>query len=216
MTKCSVVLLVGFVAAQVLSAQRTLPPLMPPDREIALAESAAPPLIAKEASIFLLHRGGFVLQRQGSNGFTCFVARTLPGEIEPICYQDEEKTHTLVAREFIEQRLRENGLNHAAVDAEIGQRYRRGELRPSQNFGLAYMLSPCNRVTDQFGQLVSEHPHLMFYAPYATNAQLGLSMPQEHGGSYAPFILFEGEPWAFLIVRSEIPNDGARRWCENK
>jgi hypothetical protein len=144
------------------------------------------------------------------------VARTLPDEIEPICYQDEEKTHTLVAREFVEQRLRENGLNDAAVDAEIGQRYRRGELRPSQNFGLAYMLSPCNRVTDQFGQLVSEHPHLMFYAPYATNAQLGLSMPQEHGGSYAPFILFEGEPWAFLIVRSETPNEEARRWCENQ
>jgi len=57
MMKCSVVQFVGFVAAQVLSAQRTLPPLMPPDREIALAESAAPRLIAKEASIFLLHRG---------------------------------------------------------------------------------------------------------------------------------------------------------------
>jgi hypothetical protein len=216
MMKCSVVLFVGFVAAQVLSAQRALPPLMSPDREIALAESAAPPLIANEASIFLLHRGGFVLLRQGSNGFTCFVARAMPGEIEPICYRDEEKTHMLVAREFMEQQLREKGLNDAAVEAEIGQGYRRGELRPSQNFGLAYMLSPCNRVTDQSGQLVSEHPHLMFYAPYTTNAQLGLSRPQEHGGSCTPFILFEGEPWAFLIVRSETPNQDAQRWCENK
>jgi hypothetical protein len=208
--------LVSLVMTQTLCAQRLLPPLMPPDREIALAESAAPPAIAKAASIFLLHRGGFVLERQGSIGFTCFVARTAPGEIEPICYQDEEKTHTLVAREFIEQQLREKGLDDAAVDAEIGQRYRRGELRPSQNFGLAYMLSPCNRVTDQSGQLVSEHPHLMFYAPYATNQQLGLSMPQEHGSSYAPFILFEGEPWAFLIVRSETPNPEAQKWCESK
>ena len=116
----------------------------------------------------------------------------------------------------MEQQLREKGLNDAAVEAEIGQGYRRGELRPSQNFGLAYMLSPCNRVTDQSGQLVSEHPHLMFYAPYTTNAQLGLSRPQEHGGSYTPFILFEGEPWAFLIVRSETPNQDAQRWCENK
>jgi hypothetical protein len=189
---------------------------MPPESEIALAESAALPAIAKAASIFLLHRGGFVLERQGSNGFTCFVARTVPGEIEPICYEDEEKTHTLVAREFIEQQLREKGLNDAAVDAEIGQRYRRGELRPSQNFGLAYMLSPCNRVTDQSGQLVGEHPHLMFYAPYATNQQLGLSLPSEHGGSYVPFILFEGEPWAFLVVRSDTPNPEAQKWCESK
>lgn len=210
------VVLVSLVITQTLCAQRQLPPLMPPDREIALAESAAPPAIAKAASIFLLHRGGFVLERQGGSGFTCFVARTAPGEIEPICYQDEEKSHTLVAREFIEQQLREKGFDDAAVDAEIGQRYRRGELRPSQNFGLAYMLSPCNRVAGQSGQLISEHPHLMFYAPYATNQQLGLSMPTEHGSIYAPFILFEGEPWAFLIVRSETPNPEAQKWCENK
>jgi hypothetical protein len=203
-------------AGQALAAQRTLPPLMAPEREIALAESAAPPAIAQSASIYLLRRGGFVLQRQGSNGFSCFVARTEPGEIEPICYLDDENTHTLVAREFIEQQLREKGLDDAAVDTEIGQRYRRGELRPSQNFGLAYMLSPCNRVAGPSGQLVSEHPHLMFYAPYATNRALGLTMPGEHGSSYAPFILFEGEPWAFLVVRSETPNSGTEKWCESK
>ena len=208
------VIVIGLIAAQVSSAQRNLPPLLSADREMALAESAAPRAIADRASIFLLHRGGFVLARQGNNGFTCFVARSAPGEIEPICYEDEEKNHMLVAREFMEQELREKGLDDAAVSTEIGQRYRRGELRPSQNFGLAYMLSPCNRVTDSSGQLVSEHPHLMFYAPYATNQQLGLTMPSAHNGNYAPFILFEGEPWAFLIVRSETPNPEARQWCQ--
>jgi hypothetical protein len=210
------VIVFGLVAIPVLNAQRQLSPLISPDRETALAESAAPRAVAKEASIFLLHRGGFVIARQGTNGFTCFVARSEPGEIEPICYQDEEKTHTLVAREFMEQQLREKGLDDAAVAEEIGQRYRRGELRPSQNFGLAYMLSPCNRVMDSSGQLVSEHPHLMFYAPYATNQQLGLTVPRAHGSNYAPFILFEGEPWAFLIVRGETPNPEARQWCQDK
>jgi len=210
------VIVFGLVAVPVLHAQRQLPPLPPPDREMALAKSAAPRAVTEEASIFLLHRGGFVIARQGNNGFTCFVARSAPGEIEPICYGDEEKTHTLVAREFMEQQLREKGLDDAAVDTEIGQRYRRGELRPSQAFGLAYMLSPCNRVTDPSGQLVGEHPHLMFYAPYATNQQLGLVRPRAHDDNYAPFILFEGEPWAFLIVRSETPNPEARRWCQEK
>jgi hypothetical protein len=210
------VIVFGLVAVPVLNAQRQLPPLMPPDREMALAESAAPRGVTEEASIFLLHRGGFVIARQGNNGFTCLVARSAPGEIEPICYEDEEKTHTLVAREFMEQQLREKGLDDAVVASEIGQRYRRGELRPSQNFGLAYMLSPCNRVMDPSGQLVSEHPHLMFYAPYATNQQLGLTMPLAHDGKYDPFILFGGEPWAFLIVRSETPNPEARQWCQDK
>jgi hypothetical protein len=95
----TIVTVLVILAGQALSAQRALPSLMAPDREIALAESAAPANVAKAASIFLLHRGGFVPERQGSNGFTCFVARTAPGEIEPICYQDDEKTHPLVARE---------------------------------------------------------------------------------------------------------------------
>lgn len=218
------VVLVCLLATHTLTAQRKLPALMSAEREVALAESAAPPTIAKAASIFLLRRGGFVLVREGSNGFTCFVARSEPGEMEPICYEDEEKSHTLVAREFLEQQLREKGLDDASVDAEIGQRYRRGELRPSQNFGLAYMLSPCNKVMSSSGKLVDEHPHLMFYAPYATNRELGLSMPSghdeghgdEHGRSFAPFILFEGEPWAFLIVPGESPNAEAQKWCESK
>jgi hypothetical protein len=145
---------------------------------------------------------------------SCSSATAVTGS--PVSWRepDEEKTHTLVAREFLEQQLRETGLSDTAVDAEVRQRYRRGELRPNQNFGLAYMLSPCNRVMDRSGRLVSEHPHLMFYAPYATNQQPGLSTPSGHGGSYSPFVLFEGEPWAFLVVRSETPNPDARRWCE--
>ena len=70
------VIVFGLVAVPVLHAQRQLPPLLPPDREMALAESAAPRAVTDEASIFLLHRGGFVIARQGNNGFTCFVARS--------------------------------------------------------------------------------------------------------------------------------------------
>lgn len=202
-----------FIACSILPAQRTLSPLMAVEREVALAESAAPNSVSHSAAIYVLRRGGFVLQRKGDNGFTCFVARTDPVEVEPICYYDVESTHTLVAREFAEQALREKGMSDAAVGEEIGQRYRLGELRPPQNFGLAYMLSPCNLVKDETGRLVPEHPHLMFYAPYATNQQLGLFAPKEHGHDYSPFILFEGEPWAFLIVPSETPNPEAAKWC---
>ena len=65
---------------QTVLAQKTLPPLLPLDQEVALAESAAPAAITKDATIFVLHRGGFVLHRKGQNGFTCFVARTAPAE----------------------------------------------------------------------------------------------------------------------------------------
>jgi hypothetical protein len=194
-------------------AQRQLPPLMGPDIEAGLAASAAPPAIAKRARIFVLRRGGFVLYREGSNGFTCFVARTVPGEVEPICYLDREETHTLVAREFEEQKLREGGVSDAEVDAGIGKSYREGSLRSPQSFGLAYMLSPCNQVSNQQGKIVAEPPHLMFYAPYATNAELGLTPSHDHAGHFSPFILFEGEPWAFLVVPGQVADPAAERFC---
>jgi hypothetical protein len=59
------VIVFGLVAVPVLNAQRQLPPLMPPDREMALAESAAPRSVTEEASIFLLHRATYV--RYGPN-----------------------------------------------------------------------------------------------------------------------------------------------------
>jgi hypothetical protein len=203
-----------FALLQSVAVQRPLPPLMNPEREIGLAESAAPRAIAKEASIFVLKRGGFVRYREGTNDFTCFVDRSVPGEIAPICYLDKEETHTLVAREFEEQKLREQGLSDSEVDTEIGKSYREGRLRPPQNFGLAYMLSPCNRVSNQQGQIVAYPPHLMFYAPYATNAELGFTPSHSHDGPYRPFILFEGEPWAFLIVPGEIADPTAERFCK--
>ncbi len=62
---------------------------MPPDREIALAESAGPPAIAKAASIYLLERGGFKLAREGTNGFACLVTREDEGSQEPQCFDPE-------------------------------------------------------------------------------------------------------------------------------
>src|SRR5262249_51475710 len=70
-------------------------PLLPRDQEIALAESAAPPAIAKNAAVYVLEEKGYAKVRDGSNGFTCLVERDLPLNIEPICY-DEEGSSTLL------------------------------------------------------------------------------------------------------------------------
>jgi hypothetical protein len=211
------ILVISFSLNATTSGQpRALPALLDDFKEVALAESAAPPVVAKKAAVYVLKRGGFVRHREGSNGFTCFVARSVPGEIEPICYLDSEHTGTLVAREFEEQKLREQGLSDTEVDAAIGKSYREGQLRAPQNFGLAYMLSPCNRVSNEKGEIVAEPPHLMFYAPYATNAQLGWPVSQSHDGHSKPFILFEGQPWAFLIVPGEAADPSAERFCKEK
>lgn len=211
------ILIISFSLNTVASGQqRALPPLMDESKEVALAESAAPAEVAIQAAVYILKRGGFVRRRHGSNGFTCFVARSVPGEIEPICYLDTPQTQTLVAREFEEQKLRERRLSDTEVDAAIGKSYREGKLRAPQNFGVAYMLSPCNRIANEKGQIIAETPHLMFYAPYATNAHLGFQISHGHDGQFKPFILFEGQPWAFLIVRGEAGPPSAERLCQEK
>ncbi len=67
------------------------------DAEIALAKSAAPPALAKDASVVVLTKAGYVEAVEGKNGFTCIVERSWmsPTDSEqfwnpkmrgPICY----------------------------------------------------------------------------------------------------------------------------------
>jgi hypothetical protein len=52
------------------------PYLMDRDAEIAMARSAAPPSIAKEATVMVLGRHGYETAAEGKNGFVCAVGRS--------------------------------------------------------------------------------------------------------------------------------------------
>jgi hypothetical protein len=60
------------------------------------------------------------------------------------------------------------------------------------------MLSPENRVPvdDEGTRIVPYRPHLMFYVPYLTNADLGST----GGPGSELFVIHEGEPGAYAIV----------------
>src|SRR5947209_5169883 len=49
------------------------------NEEIALAKSAAPPSIARDAKVMVLERTGYLTGVQGKNGFVCIVARSWMG-----------------------------------------------------------------------------------------------------------------------------------------
>ena len=51
--------------------------------EIALARSAAPPSIAKDATVMVLGKHGYETAVEGTNGFVCMVGRTCDGRIRP-------------------------------------------------------------------------------------------------------------------------------------
>ena len=71
-------LLIGITATPA-AAQGKYPPiadyLMPRDAEIALARSAAPPIVADRATVKVLTASGYEVARQGDNGVVCMVMR---------------------------------------------------------------------------------------------------------------------------------------------
>src|SRR5437899_2205988 len=50
--------------------------LMDRDTEIAMARSAAPPSIAKDATVMVLGKSGYETAVEGKNGFVCAVGRS--------------------------------------------------------------------------------------------------------------------------------------------
>lgn len=194
-----------FAAAAVAApaAASPLPELLAKDREIALAESAGPPAIARGATIYVLKRGGFDVARKGGNGFACIVTREDEGSLEPQCF-DPEGVATLLPVALERARLREAGRSRDAVDAEIAKGYAAGKYRAPRRGGVTYMLSGENRVFNG-EKIIAFPPHVMVMAPYLKNADIGA----DFSDPALPFVLNEGRPDAYVIVVVDPKADAA-------
>jgi len=189
-------LMTAIVLAQgttaVPAGTRTVDANTPAAIQIALAESAGPP-VGADAAIFVLGTNGYTKARDGRNGFTCLVARERRDTLEPECF-DAEGTATVVpVRMFVEQQ-RAAGTADSRIDALVEEGYKSGRFKAPSKPGLVYMLSDYNYVFDPERKAVIHFPgHLMFYAPYATQKDVG-------SGPGAPYIVAPGTPHALLIV----------------
>ncbi len=177
-------------------------PLLPREREIALAESAGPPGAAKGATIYILAEAGYTIAREGTSGFSCLVVRTRPDTLEPICY-DPEGTATRLPADLAEARLRGEGKPEEVIRREISEGFRTGTYRAPRRAGIAYMLSEENQVFN--GEKVIPYPpHVMIYAPYVTNKEIGA----DFSSPWHPWVLEEGTPGAYImvVVRTDPPD----------
>jgi hypothetical protein len=190
------------------TASLQLPELLPRERELELALSAAPEHLRKAAAVFVLQRGGYVKAREGSNGFTCIVEREGVKGIAPVCF-DQEGSETTLLMAFRKARLAEEGKNAQEVERIIDDDYRTGKLLAPRKPGIAYMLSSEFKVHDhKSGQMASVFPpHLMFYAPYRKNSDIG-ARSEDFGSQSRPWILNEGKAYAYIIV---VPQKGERQ-----
>jgi len=183
------------------------PEILPRDCERSLALSAAPHYLQAEASIYVLTSQGYMLDRVGSNNFTCIVNRDDPRVLKPTCF-DEEGTRTVVPtiRYFGSRML--DGVPVKSIRKEVSAKFRSGELESQAKPGVAYMLSRYNRpVNPTTGELGFFPPHVMFHAPNLTNEDIGHDMAHHDMNRPLPMIAYGG-PQGYMIM---ISDDGTPR-----
>jgi hypothetical protein len=173
---------------------------LPREARIKLAESAAPPEISGKATVYVLERTGYVKVREGTNGFSCFVDRQTPLNLEPTCFDAEGTATTLPTRLFAEEQ-RAQGKSEEQIDAAIAEGYKTGKFLAPRKPGIIYMMSRSGYLyISASNQMVHIPPHLMFYAPYATDKDIGSPPP----GANMPHLIRAGQPDAYIIV---VPGD---------
>jgi len=158
--------------------------LMERTAEIAMARSAAPPSIVKDAEVLVLGEHGYETAVRGKNGFVCMVERGWTADIDdpdfwnpklraPICFNPPaartylprtiKKTERVLATRSKTQMFE-------AISAAIDKK----ELSGMEPGAMGYMLSKQGYLSDRVGHW---HPHLMFFLPPSDPATWGAGLP---------------------------------------
>lgn len=173
--------------------------LLPRDREIALARSAAPAGVSAEARVLVFTDSGFVEAVPGSNGVTCLVNRSWVASLEPACF-DPEAGATVMAAELFRTEAYHRGRPKEEVDREVALRLADGRFRLPGRPALVYMMSSGQQLISDEGRPAGKwQPHLMLYVPYLTNQALGLPEPPDFR-RFMVNVSDPGKPWATLVV----------------
>jgi hypothetical protein len=180
---------------------------MPKDLEVRFALSALPPHLRNAATVYTLDpKAGYLLDRKGSNGFSCIVERTEWARAEfrsdlytALCYDEEgSRNHLRVYMDTAAMRAK--GVTAEAVKKEIAQRFAKKTYVAPTRMGLSYMLAPLMRtypnpdLADN-SVVTMSMPHHMIYAPNLTDKDIGGAPPP----SPYPFI-FEQGPQGYMIL----------------
>ncbi len=181
--------------------------LMDRDAEIALARSAAPDSIARDATILVLGRHGYETAVQGKNGFVCAVDRGWASSFDgpefwsprirgAVCYNPAAARSVLPAS-ILRTELVLFGLAKAEIADRIKAAYEKKELPALEPAAMSYMLSKQAYLTDNPITADGAHhlAHLMFYTPVIGAASWGADVPNSplhllSGGGPEPFAVF--------------------------
>ncbi|GLQ89106.1 hypothetical protein [Dyella flagellata] len=176
---CSV-LLIGLGAAHQAMAQDAATPypkMAPIDQylmadkaaEIALARSAAPQSISRDATILVLGRKGYETAVEGKNGFVCLVGRSWSGPFDwPEFWNPKilaadclnpQAARSIVPIFKLRAKMVLAGRSKEEMLSALQAAYKNKQLPPLESGAMDYMMSKSSYLTDQGGHNM---PHLMF------------------------------------------------------
>jgi len=153
--------------------------------EIALARSAAPDAISRDAKILVLGRYAYETAVEGKNGFVCVVERgwMSPSDAPefwnpkirgPICFNPPAARSVLPAT-YKRTEMVLAGRTRAEIIEGNKAAFEKGELPPLEPGAMSYMMSKGAYLTDNDDHNVA---HLMFYAPPLDGKAWGADLPK--------------------------------------
>jgi len=194
--------------------------LMPDrDAEIALARSAAPDAISRDATILVLGRHGYETAVKGKNGFVCVVERGWMGPFDgefavnfwnpklrgPVCF-NPPAARSILPITYKRTEMILAGQSKAQIIEGI-KTFVKQKLPPLEPGAMSYMMSKEQYLTD--GGQHNWMAHLMIYTPLMDSAVWGADLP------HSPVLLnpqFHGdpEPIDVFMVPTDRWSDGTR------
>ena len=154
------------------------------DAEIALARSAAPESISRDADVLVLGKHGYETAVKGKNGFVCIVERSWTAGIDdpdfwnpklrgPICF------NSMAVRAYLPLTIKKtelilSGESKTQMFESIKAALDKKEVPPPEPGAMCYMLSKDGFLGDKAGHW---HPHLMFFVPQTDAAAWGADLP---------------------------------------
>ncbi len=171
--------------------------LMTRDAEIAMARSAAPDSISRDAGVMVLGKHGYEVAVEGKNGFVCLVERGWASAIDspdfwnpnlrgPLCLNAAAARtylpHTIKKTEYVLA-----GQSKTQMFESLKAAFDKKDLPALEPGAMSYMLSKDGSLGDGNG---AWRPHLMFFVPQTEAKTWGANldaspiyaaeMPEDH------------------------------------
>jgi hypothetical protein len=144
--------------------------LMDRNAEIALARSAAPPSIARDATVMVLGKDGYETAVKGTNGFVCIVDRSWTDkQDEPEFWNSRRRgamclnaagARSILPNTFLRTKLALAGQSKDQIFEALQAAFDKKELPEVEPGAMCYMMSKQSHLSDRDGRW---HPHLMFF-----------------------------------------------------